>query len=307
MKIMDWVEILNQNNPNPNPNVYQQIQYAHPLIFNFEYDFWDGHYKVKFQRKFVEHYFSRELGLDTPAMFQFQLKSTLDLIMPYYTKLFESEMLSFKPFEDMNIVEVLHRENDKNKNGTETNDDTSTGSQTAHNTQSGTVSDKDTGTDTTTNTGTQKDAGSKTSTDTVNKLHVNEFSDTPQAMLQNKPGSIYLTTRTTDTDDDTDAYTDTTNNTRTDDLTQKLQYGKTHLQTVDLNNDGTNSYNSSNNRNKTISGVEKAIEEYTRTRSGATGKYTYMQLLEQYRNTFLNVTRMLIEAPEIKSLFMFIL
>lgn len=307
MKIMDWVAILNQNNPQQNPTIWEQIAYAAPRIFNFPYNFWEESAKEAFQQKFVTFYFTHELGLDTPAMFQLRLKAKLDIVMPYYTQLFESQLLEFKPFDDMNIVEVLHRENDKNKNGTESNDDSGTSSQTGKTSNTGTDTMAQSGTDTTRDTGTQKDVGSQGGSDSTSENSTTEYSDTPQAMLANKNDPKYLTNRTTESGTSTTTYGKTDNNTRTNDLSSATTYGKTDTRTLDLSGDSTFSQTVNNTRNKTISDVEKAIEEYTRTTKGKSSRYTYMQLLEQYRKTFLNIEQMLIESLELKSLFMGIL
>ena len=62
-----------------------------PLIglFTFDYDFYSDNIKDKeqFEKLFVEYFYFREIGFETPERFKVKLKAKLDLIMPYYRQL----------------------------------------------------------------------------------------------------------------------------------------------------------------------------------------------------------------------------
>lgn len=70
--------------------------YTHP--FNFEYEFYseDLDAKKDFEQKFIDHYFFHEIGAETLDRWQHMLKSRLNLKMPYYKQLYESELESKK-------------------------------------------------------------------------------------------------------------------------------------------------------------------------------------------------------------------
>ena len=70
--------------------------YTHP--FNFDYDFYceDLDAKKDFEQKFIDHYFFHEIGAETLDRWQHMLKSRLNLKMPYYKQLYESELESKK-------------------------------------------------------------------------------------------------------------------------------------------------------------------------------------------------------------------
>ena len=65
-------------------------------LFNFNYDFYcdDLEVKKKFEEKFINHYWLHEIGCETPARWNQMLKSHLNLIMPYYRQLYETELAS---------------------------------------------------------------------------------------------------------------------------------------------------------------------------------------------------------------------
>lgn len=65
-------------------------------IFGFNYNFYcdDLEVKKKFEEKFINHYWLHEIGCETPARWNQMLKSRLNLIMPYYKQLYETELKS---------------------------------------------------------------------------------------------------------------------------------------------------------------------------------------------------------------------
>ena len=65
-------------------------------LFQFDYDFYcdDQLVKKKFEQKFIDHYFFYEIGCETHARWSQMLKARLNLIMPYYKELYETELRS---------------------------------------------------------------------------------------------------------------------------------------------------------------------------------------------------------------------
>ena len=79
-------------------------------IFNFDYDFYtdDPTIKANFERKFIQKYYFREIGFDTPQKFSWYLKSRLDELAPYYKELYRSqvEAAGYNFLENKNYTEV---------------------------------------------------------------------------------------------------------------------------------------------------------------------------------------------------------
>ena len=63
-------------------------------IFPEHYLFYvdDETLRKAFEEKFINHYYYREIGYETPFMFMQRLESFLNLKMPYYAKLYETEL-----------------------------------------------------------------------------------------------------------------------------------------------------------------------------------------------------------------------
>ena len=83
------MQYLNQDNPAQWPTAKEQIEYARPKIFDFEYPFFDENKKAEFETQFIKHFFMYDLGLETPALWEFRLDEVMNLIMPYYNQLYE--------------------------------------------------------------------------------------------------------------------------------------------------------------------------------------------------------------------------
>lgn len=76
------------------------IQY----IFDFDYPIFDSSYKGVLERKILRHYYTREIGEETYGLWKLRLQDRLNIIMPYYNQLYESALLSFNPFYDVDLT-----------------------------------------------------------------------------------------------------------------------------------------------------------------------------------------------------------
>ena len=104
-------------------------------IFNFNYDFYcdDNEIKKKFEEKFINHYWLHEIGCETPARWNQMLKSRLNLIMPYYRQLYQTELESkgINFLLNKDLVEEFTRELVGNRQDNGTSETKSTGSDTS--------------------------------------------------------------------------------------------------------------------------------------------------------------------------------
>ena len=78
--------------------VEEIIEKARPLLFDFEYPIFDTEYKKTLETKILKHYYTREIGEETVGLWKLRLNSLMNEIMPYYNKLYESELIKFDPF-----------------------------------------------------------------------------------------------------------------------------------------------------------------------------------------------------------------
>ena len=114
--------------------------------------------KEKLAKKIVDHYFMREIGFETPWLFQHFAKVKMNELMEEKLPIIWSKYIEFNPLVNVDYTESYTR----NIEGTENNSSSTTGAEAVHN--EGEI----------TNEGTT----SSTSSDTASGLIVN--SDTPQ-------------------------------------------------------------------------------------------------------------------------------
>ena len=143
------------------------IAKALPKIFNFNFPIYDESYRTVLETKIIRHYYTREIAFETAGLWQLKLSTKLNEIMPYYNKLYNSELYNFNPLYDVDLT--------KDRTGNrETN---STGSSTGH--------------------------ADFSDTTTVDNENWQYYQDTPQGGLTNVNNLSYLTNATKNTDDNT--------------------------------------------------------------------------------------------------------
>lgn len=75
----------------------EQIDTARKTIFDFDYPVFSEEYRGYLEKKILKHYYFREIGAETFGMWQLQLSTKLNEIMPYYNQLYKSELVKLEP------------------------------------------------------------------------------------------------------------------------------------------------------------------------------------------------------------------
>ena len=140
-------------------SVADVIAAARPKIFNFTYPIFDENYRATLETKILKHYYTREIGLETYGLWKLKLDAKMNEIMPYYNKLYESELIEFNPLYDIDV----NTEGGRNE--------------TVNTTGSGNTS------------GTSTDGGSDTRTYNDKKNTWDLYSDTPQGGIAGIQGA----------------------------------------------------------------------------------------------------------------------
>lgn len=207
-------------------------------IFTSKVSFFDEEYRGVLCKKILKHYYLREIGCETVGIWLLWMNTKLEEIMPYYNKLYESELIKFNPMYDV----------DWNRKGNKTGNESGSGSRSTSGNNSG--------------TNTQSGTSSNTRKDL--------YSDTPQGALTGIESETYLTNARKVSDS-----------------------GETG---VNASTSGSyeNSESSSNNVDTT--------EDYVESVSGKQGGSSYSKLLNEFRETFLNIDMQVIE--EFEEMFM---
>lgn len=295
-------ETLNEQNESSGyQSVNEILANVHSKVFDFDYPIFDESYRPVLEKKILKHFYTREIGYETYGRWKLALDSKMNEIMPYYNKLYNSELIQFNPMYDFDETTVGNRTHDDEINEVingERND-------------TGTVTNRLTGTDTTTDTGTITDNGNGTSEEGGSDVSTraggdsfvrwDKYSDTPQGnvgiMALNSDG--YLTDARHITEDHTGArVTDTVQYGKTDETTTENQrvlntqseteHDKTNLQTL----------NTKRETEDTKKHEYDSIVDYTEHVAGKSRGKSYSKMLEEFRRTFLNIDLMIISELE---------
>lgn len=89
--------------------VEEILEEAAPEIFE-DFPIFDETYRLPLEVKILRHYYTREISEETVALWKFRLNDMMNLIMPYYNKLYESDLLKFNPFYDVDLTRDYTRD-----------------------------------------------------------------------------------------------------------------------------------------------------------------------------------------------------
>lgn len=74
-----------------------------------DYPIFDETYRSALNSKIIEHYYFREIGFETAELFRRFLNRTMNEIMPYYNKLYQTELLRYDPLITRKLSETTSR------------------------------------------------------------------------------------------------------------------------------------------------------------------------------------------------------
>ena len=258
-------------------NIRTVIANSRDKIFDFDYPIFDNDYRETLETKILNHYYTREIGVETVGLWKHFLDVRMNEIMPYYNQLYKSALLEFDPFNDV----------DYTKEGNKTNQENVTEDNNGTNKMTGTVTD--------TTNGTETNSGS----DVTNEQNVPKnstwtlYSDTPQggvAGINSAEPSVgsnaYLTNAT-------HVITDATGS----NLESETEYGKI----VQNEGQGNREYDTTNEIKNKMVGVTNGRGDYFEKIKGKMSNKSYSELLQELRKTFLNIDLLIIN--ELSDLF----
>lgn len=85
-------------------SVANVIEKSRNKVFDFEFPIYDESYRGVLETKILKHYYTREIGFETVALWKLWLDKRLNEIMPYYNQLYKSATLEFNPFYDVDLT-----------------------------------------------------------------------------------------------------------------------------------------------------------------------------------------------------------
>lgn len=232
-------------------------------IFTSKAPFFDEEYRSILCQKILKHYYLREICCETVGIWKLWMNTRLEEIMPYYNQLYDSAKIKFNPMHNVDLTS----KHERNVEGTSKEDGTRTDNTTGKRTLTG---NRDTD---------NTSVGTRNTTNSSDETKRDLYSDTPQGAITGLENENYLTNARKITDNMNGTGNEETNTTEKSDT----DYSETEDTTGKI--DGVTS-----NTGKT-----NTTEDYLETIIGKQGTESFSSLLNEFRETFLNIDMQVIE------------
>lgn len=243
-------------------DVEQVIKNCLPKVFDFNFPIFDESYRTVLETKILRHYYTREIGLETVGLWKLKLNTKLNEIMPYYNKLYKSELIDFNPLYDVDLT----RERETKGNGTK-DTESSENRTNSNNTNRQFSGDENSNSNGTQNQNTNGNGSSM-------------FSDTPQGAITDLLAGKYLTNATVDSANN--AFSGDSH----DDLNRITKNSENAINDINAETDSSS--------NTTITNTEEYLEHVY----GSNGGESFSKRIDDYRKTFINIDMMIINELE---------
>ena len=190
-------------------------------VFDFDFPIFDEEYKPVLCKKILKHYYTREICEETVGLWKLRLDARMNEIMPYFNKLYESELISISPLVNnrYGVTGNKTKTGSDSTTGTTSSLENATGGST--NIRTGGYTDTNNLTDTLTKTGNNIVTGVKSGNETLekegteNETKTGEITSTEEGKIidtrtgQGKTTERYQGLGGLVTDNTTDLFTDT--------------------------------------------------------------------------------------------------
>lgn len=287
MQLRTYIEMWSQGETGL--STAEKIEKGRPKLFDFNYPIFDESYRTIFETHFIRNFYMREIGFETEGLFKFHLETWLMINMPYFNKLFESELIKYDPLENTRVGVKSNTKNDtdRNDNRDVKQDLTSNGTSSTDAKQN----------DTSKTTGNEKSSGSGSITDDNFKRDLNADTADDRLQLTTKDGEGVLEyasqieehNENKKRDTKTSNTTDTTSNT-------------TGTSTLDSDSKTSNKANTTSNDK--LNSQINSVEDYIENRVGKIGTQSYARLVMDYREALLRIEQRIFN--EMQELFMLV-
>lgn len=244
----------------------ERIELGRKFLFDFDYPIFDESYRGVFETNFIRNFYMNEIGFETEGLFKLKLENWLYLNMPYFNKLYLSELIKYNPLYNVDLTEDFGATSDRKQNDT-----------------------RDINQDTTTNATSKEKGTSDFEGEQSSKgFERNIMTDTPQNRL-----------RITSNNDGTgivEYASQIDENSKNGSVNSSSNSNSTNDSNVDTKGafDSNDKYNSNINK----------IDEYLKHTMGKQGNQSYSSMINEYRETFLRIDNQIMK--ECRELFMLV-
>ena len=185
--------IIEQPTQNRNDlTLKQRLEVGRVNLFkDIDYPIFNENYRSEFETKFIRYFYNKEIGFETESLFKFELETWLQINMPYYNQLFESELLEYDPLTNIAMQFDQDLKSDTSLDTTKDSQEDSTSNSVTqssfeHDTERNTKTDTTTDVTGHSETNSTQDSTTTTKTDTTSNSDTNTKSDTKQDAFNRK-------------------------------------------------------------------------------------------------------------------------
>lgn len=272
MQLKDYIESFSQTETLP---TRERIEKGRTKLFDFTYPIFDEKYRKEFETKMIRNFYMREIGFETEGLFKFNLETWLLVNMPYYNKLFESELLEYDPLTNskMNSTHKTTKNVNQNKNQSDNRDiiDSNTSSTINDSTDTRTINEDGTVTD-----------------DNFDRRIDSDTPDNRLALTATDGEGVINYASNISENNENNKQTNSKDSTDKDVL---------HA-TGSLNADGTRNDKLTSDVNESLN----ETEDYVQDRLGKIGVQTFPKLVQEYRDALMRIERQI--YVDMQQLFM---
>ncbi|MBO7697015.1 MAG: hypothetical protein J6T10_30665 [Methanobrevibacter sp.] len=310
-------------------NVDKIVHNVHNQVIG-EYPIFDEEYREVLNCKILKHYYTREICAESVGLWKLWLNNRMNEIMPYYNKMYLSELIKFNPMYDVDL-HISHNKNENtsgltnskikdardDKTLTSNNGERNTSADNTRQNQKSSNGISENNAETS-NTSTNKNSAltntANNQESSTDKSHTDKYSDTPQGAITGLESGTYLTNariigenennkQTLNQQSNSSGTTNFSENGNSKDTVSSIQNDFEHNKEK---NEVKDNYNNSSNATHSTTGNNErnednnvsSTEAYLEYVKGKRGGVSYAKLLEEYRKTFLNIDLEIINKLE---------
>lgn len=291
MELKTYIESFSQYDDELTFN--QRLDKGREKLFDFDYPIFDNDYKVIFETNLIRKFYNREIGFETEGLFKFNLETWLNINMPYFNKLFESELLEYDPLinSEMNVTHTQTNREDQEDDRTLDQDVKATNKSTGKGTSSHNTKEDMSG-------GANENMKSDTKDDNFSRKVTSDTPDTRLA-LQTQEGKGIIQ-YASNIEEDKVTNSGTHNNTKSSNKHHTVSDKGSSKSDHEVNDVADST---SISKDKRESNINK-LEDFVQHRQGKIGVQSYPEMVTKYRNSFLRVENII--HKELQQLFMLV-
>lgn len=73
-----------------------------------KYPIWSEDHRAVLEKKIIEHYYHRQIGFETWALFKYNVNVRMREIMPYYVDIWKTTQYDYNPIENYSMIEEFN-------------------------------------------------------------------------------------------------------------------------------------------------------------------------------------------------------